>query len=189
MPSDSPRKEAAPRGLLGLRRVPAWGWLLLGAAAGGAAVAALSRRSASAASLMQLVSSAHALVATSGDDARRDESYWQWSNTFGRELRWGAGDGCDASTHLARTSAHALINVESRTQFGTLMDALGATGLGVELGVQRAEFSYGACRRRVGGGGDDHGCRRFVPPPAPPPPPHPPSFHRARVTPGAAQRC
>lgn len=61
-----------------------------------------------------------------------------WSATFGRELRDGT---CDTSTRLARTSSHQLLKLDSRLNMGPYLEALGAVGPAVELGVQRAEFT------------------------------------------------
>lgn len=83
-----------------------------------------------------------ATAAGVGPDSRRI-SLNMWSHTFGRNLHDGEGELCDYNSHLARTSSHALLNVAGRDEFGTYMDQLGAEGYGVELGVQRAEFSYG----------------------------------------------
>ena len=73
--------------------------------------------------------------------AARTEALARASAAFGRELRDGTGPGCDRTTRLARTSAHQLIKLETRLNMGSYLDSLGIVGPGIELGVQRAEFT------------------------------------------------
>lgn len=133
MPSAPPRRVCDALG-----RTPPVGLLALGLLVG-AVVASFWQTGASPSSI-----AATSLRTRPGDldpAAAHDASLAAWSATFGRRLWDGSGPGCDYSTPLARTSSHAPFSVNARVEFGAYLQALGATGPGLELGVQRGHFS------------------------------------------------
>ena len=91
----------------------------------------------------------HVNVRGSATEAEvHDELLAHASKVFGRPLRDGSGPGCETDTPLAKTSKlYWDTTVKDRRELGSFLEALGAKGYGVELGVQQGMFSEEMLKR------------------------------------------